>query len=372
MPIDNHILGVKYNHATLKVLKGQYYTTIYKKSKNKNIDKVNRELFYNQISIIVRPKDRPINVKLFANGSLHLTGCRTDLDAVDVVQCLEEKFQTLQNNYVTILLTRDENNVLLDRDNLIYTSSLPHKIIGYKKDSLYVINKRECIVDPKTKLFVHTKEESQRKRSLFDSNGQNVGYIQIELTKDNKKMYKKNNNIFFDYEGGVVFYNNQHVIGKINYVYTTTPSNFDAQSSVLEINFSCCPYNEGKTLEWKYLSDLDVNIHCINICFSLPYKINRQKLYDIFAKDNFICKYRPESYSGVKVIYKIQDFDNKLQHQGGKCPCSNKCICTNITFLIFQSGNIIVSGFRSFQQIDIIVNSFLGDVSRASEFITVK
>ena len=42
----------------------------------------------------------------------------------------------------------------------------------------------------------------------------------------------------------------------------------------------------------------------------------------------------------------------------GICNCSNKCTCENITFLIFQSGNIIVTGFKSTESIDPILKDF--------------
>ena len=43
----------------------------------------------------------------------------------------------------------------------------------------------------------------------------------------------------------------------------------------------------------------------------------------------------------------------------GICVCSDKCTCTNITFLIFQSGNVIATGFKSQEQITLAVQDFL-------------
>ena len=39
-------------------MKGKYSTTIYKKAKTKDVNKINQKLFYNQISIIVNNNER--------------------------------------------------------------------------------------------------------------------------------------------------------------------------------------------------------------------------------------------------------------------------------------------------------------------------
>ena len=49
-----------------------------------------------------------------------------------------------------------------------------------------------------------------------------------------------------------------------------------------------------------------------------------------------------------------------VRRQGtGTCICSDKCTCTNITFLIFQTGNIITMGFKKTEQIKEIIDHFL-------------
>ena len=53
LDIDDDIIGIKYNYADLSIMKGKYLTTIYKKAKIKNAEKINKTLFYNQISIII-------------------------------------------------------------------------------------------------------------------------------------------------------------------------------------------------------------------------------------------------------------------------------------------------------------------------------
>lgn len=384
LEIDHEVIGIKYSHANLNVMKGQYCTTIYKKSKNKVIEKINKTLFYNQISVIVKANSHDINVKLFGNGSLHLTGCRSKNDAVKVSKCIYQKLKQLQNMYTEIILSKDTNNILLDKDNLIYSYS-DFQIIGYKdtkinNQNIYNINKKEYIIDENTKMFISIKEEIQRKRILLNLDGKQIGYAKIELLKNHNKLYRKNGNLYYDWKNKLIFHNESNIIGRIVYEMDEKMiSDVDRFDDVFEIKYIINPFSDTyndyilntNLIDSEYEKTIDINIHCINICLSLQSKINRQKFYENLVNLNFICKYRPESYSGIKLIYKIQDFQNESHSNeiisknfisskyDGKCYCTCKCICTNITFLIFQSGNIIVTGFKNTDQIDEILLSFL-------------
>jgi TATA-box binding protein (TBP) (component of TFIID and TFIIIB) len=81
--------------------------TTKKKGKKSNVDINNleevlatlknkkRQHFYNQCSVIIKPdqKRRPINVKLFTNGSITLTGCLYDCDGYDAIKVLIEELK---------------------------------------------------------------------------------------------------------------------------------------------------------------------------------------------------------------------------------------------------------------------------------------
>ena len=124
---------------------------------------------------------------------------------------------------------------------------------------------------------------------------------------------------------------------------------------VVEIKYKCNPFNNLDPNNIIIDKDsIELNVNCINVYFNINYKINRQRLYEYLIENNYICKYKPETYSGVKLIYKVP-LNNK---KNGKCTCSNKCTCINITFLIFQSGNVIAVGFKDNQQVKEIVDEF--------------
>ena len=376
LQIDNEIIGLKYNYADLSIMKGTYYTSIYKKSKYKNVDKIKKTLFYNQITIILNNNGNNINIKLFGNGSLHLTGCKNENDGVDATKIIYNKLKNIIDKKDTILLTKDERGVLVDKDKLVYSYPDKNKeisIIGYKKDiSKYIINKKEYTIDNQTKMFISTKIEKKRQRSIINFKGEEIGFSRIELFKNRNKFYKKNINIYIDPCNNFIYYNNTILIGKIEYdINNDKITDIDDIDDILEIEYSCNPFKDDHSNLDQLIYEknqvalkkmINFNINCINVYFKIDYEINRQRLYEQLISLNYICKYKPESYSGIKFIYKIglnKSFTNVTDIQQGICSCSDKCTCTNITFLIFQTGNIIATGFKEIYQIDIITKYFL-------------
>jgi TATA-box binding protein (TBP) (component of TFIID and TFIIIB) len=362
LEIDDTILGIKYNsNSSNVVLKGEYLTSSYTRSKNKNLKKVKTTLFYNQISMIVNTGSNTVNVKLFGNGSLHLTGIKDENEPKIIMDLIMDKLTALKSKKDTILLVKDSNGVFLDSNNMIYSQDHPRRIIGYvtsQGSRVYVINKKSFVIDPFTRCFISVKMEAKRTRSIFDLNGNYIGYTQIELVKNKLKLYKKNSNVHVDntithdahdaHPYHLIYYDGDTsiVIGKIVYYLSQVISTTDAPD-LIQYEYSCDPF---ETIEVPLLSTVDIN--CINIFFDLNYQINRQRLYDKLVAEKYICEYKPEKYSGVKFIYKLND------SRTGRCICTSKCVCQNITFLIFQSGNVIVTGCKTRDTIAFVLNEF--------------
>jgi TATA-box binding protein (TBP) (component of TFIID and TFIIIB) len=363
LDIDDEIIGIKYNYADLSIMKGKYSTTIYKKAKVKDAEKIKKTLFYNQISIILNNSGNNVNVKLFGNGSLHLTGCKSIVEGYAVTRKIYDKLQTLVRSKDTILLTKDANGILVDKDHLVYSYD-SKTIIGYCKDwqnKHYIINKKDYIIDSKTNMFITQKMETQRRHFIHNLNGEYIGYTRIELLKNRHKFYKNNNNIFFDIENGLIYYNNDTIIGKIIYdIDNSKITDVKSVEDIQEIQYECNPfYNSNYTLTDDQLQNaIDLNVNCMNVYFTIDYKINRQRFYERLIQMNYICKYKPESYSGIKFLYKVPlNEGNGINN--GICPCTNKCTCINITFLIFQSGNVIATGFKTNEQVSKITEHFM-------------
>jgi TATA-box binding protein (TBP) (component of TFIID and TFIIIB) len=378
LQIDDNIIGIKYNFGKSSILKGKYSTSIYKKSKIKNQNKINKTLFYNQVSIIVNldksSDKRIINVKLFGNGTIHLTGVKHPSEGKNVMMLLYTKLLELCTQYDTILLTSDVNNVYLDNNNNIYTNNTNRTIIGFKyigpkNEILYNIFKKDYTIDKNTGLFISQKFESKRTRPLLNFNGEKVGVSRIELLKNKSKLYKNNANVNFDYQNGFIYYDGDgksNIIGKIVYEYTNelySIENLHINDAppIVEYKYNCSPFLHDSTIytienitQLKE-QELQSDINCINTYLKLDFELNRQRLFNELINLSYITEYKPEKYSGVKLRYKISKQPTKTL---GLCECSSKCTCNNITFLIFQSGNIIVTGFKSLGEIQYIIDDF--------------
>ena len=59
---------------------------------------------------------------------------------------------------------------------------------------------------------------------------------------------------------------------------------------------------------------------------------------------------------GLKIIYKI--FSNSVNN----CNCNIKCVCSNVTLLIFQSGKVIITGAKSELVIYNVLKHFYNEI----------
>ena len=390
LKIDENILGVKFFFGKMAILKGKYNTSIYKKSKIKDSTKINKRLFYNQISMIIKLPDinEQVNLKLFNNGSVHLTGVKNENNAKLILIFLYNKLLTLLNKTDSILLVKDENNIYLDSNNNIYTESEPHVIIGYKYSKkidkqnnmliLYNIDKKNYIINKKDNqiFFISYIFQTKKKKELLDLNGNYIGYTKIELLKNHKKLYKSPN-IKFDYNLGLIFYENKissYIIGNIIYYFTEPKLPLVTESLKLWkiISYSCNPFKNGINLNLNELGNSIVeDINSINIYFKILFELNRTRLFNELLKHKYLCEYKPEKYTGVKLRFKINS-NYKLSDNKGICLCNVKCTCKIITFLIFQSGNIIVSGFKNRNDINDIYNYFMKFIDNVKNIIIKK
>jgi|SaaInlStandDraft_4_1057021.scaffolds.fasta_scaffold02336_4 TATA-box binding protein (TBP) (component of TFIID and TFIIIB) len=79
------ILGIKYGSNQMRELEGSF-----PKKKNKRAKEKKKTNFYNQTTVLVQPKTKkkPVNVKLFKNGSIQMTGCKSIADTHSVLEIL--------------------------------------------------------------------------------------------------------------------------------------------------------------------------------------------------------------------------------------------------------------------------------------------
>jgi hypothetical protein len=128
------------------------------------------------------------------------------------------------------------------------------------------------------------------------------------------------------------------------------------------IQYKCDPFLSDTKNE---LEDKDIllDVNCINITLDLNITINGHKFHDYLINNSYISCYNPDIYSGIKFIFKYPLFYENIQCDtkqpiNGLCSCTTKCTCSNITFLIFQTGKVIVTGFKTLNEIEPIVSIF--------------
>lgn len=157
--------------------------SIITKKKTKK-EKKKKKIFYNQVSlaVMVPSKDKkPVNMKLFTNGSIQMTGCKTIDNAIDTLITMFEELKKVKAviNYdkkeieekpfvsdVTKLKLSNIKNLSIAMINSNFV--VPFKI---NRDNLYrqlFVDKYNCTYDPEVHACVNIKhEQPDKKVSIF-------------------------------------------------------------------------------------------------------------------------------------------------------------------------------------------------------------
>jgi TATA-box binding protein (TBP) (component of TFIID and TFIIIB) len=327
LKIDNVILGLKYNNNKYSFFKGLYQNSL--------------KTFNNQITLKVKYNDKTINVKTFQNGSFQMTGCKSVDDGYYLTEILLKKFKELV--YDSDVPIFDMDCLRIDKKDNVYNKE--NLFIGYfcKEDNDYTINNKKYIYINEKEIFIN-KRRIKNEQEVLDVNGEILGYITYNFINNNKKFYSKNKGVVIDY------INNKITYKKIGSTIQ--------EKLLAKIEF----YDKTTTIKNK-ITDIMVKTSCINIYTDFyklignvapSLKINREILKNKLLENGYNAIYNPEIYSGLKFIYKYSSTEKNT----GKCICDDKCLCRNISFLIFQSGKIIISNFKSIDEINDILISF--------------
>lgn len=104
------------------------------------------------------------------------------------------------------------------------------------------------------------------------------------------------------------------------------------------------------------LSDLkitDFNIRMINSNCKVPFKINRDILFQLLKKDKIKCRYDPNSHACVNIRYDITANDK-------------------VSIFVFQSGSIIITGGKTISDINKGYHYIMAIISQHYEAIKKK
>lgn len=109
------------------------------------------------------------------------------------------------------------------------------------------------------------------------------------------------------------------------------------------------------------LSPGDFKIRMINSNFSVPYSVRRKDLHKLLISHEYNnnCNFQGTTYPGVKLYFYWNAMKTK---QDGVCLCKNPCYgkgsgcgdgeCKKVTVAVFESGNVLITGANTYQQID--------------------
>jgi TATA-box binding protein (TBP) (component of TFIID and TFIIIB) len=328
LQIDQDIVGYKYNFNNNMIIKG-----IFKSKSTTN------NFFNNQLTVKLRHplNNRIINVKIFNNGTFHFTGCTLTNDGELLTNFLIDKINNIKCNQ-EILLEKDENGIYIDKKtNIIYNTFFYS--FGIKTENKYVINNIAYDFHIQKQFFINAK--ITKKRTILDTNGNIIGSCDILMSKGSKLFM--NNNIIIDLNKQKIFYNEKE-IGNILFNITSSSITRDNLESTHLLKYKI------KSIENYHINTIT---NCINVCFNVNTIINRLKLTEYLKNNNYIASYDPEIYSGVKLAFRQNKYNN------GICYCNLKCICNTVTFLIFESGNIITTNFKEIDSINHTINFFM-------------
>jgi len=97
-------------------------------------------------------------------------------------------------------------------------------------------------------------------------------------------------------------------------------------------------------------------IDMINSNFRVPYSVNREVLYNILLEQKINCRYEPCIHACVNIKYPIvNDPNNKV-----------------VSIFVFQSGNIIITGARTREQINSSYNYIMDILTKHHDRIVKK
>jgi TATA-box binding protein (TBP) (component of TFIID and TFIIIB) len=199
--------------------------TLIQSKKITNKKKKHKNVFFNQVSmyLIIKTKINPINVKIFSNGAIQMTGCKTIQDALETLIILLPKLQNVRaivdyKNKKIIEKPFAEDIQQLNFENITNFKiaminsnfNIPFEINRSKLYQLMLEENYDCLYDPIKHACVNIKYEHPdksisifvfEKGSIIITGSKNCDQINCAYEFINKYLLKnyvaivKNNNL---------------------------------------------------------------------------------------------------------------------------------------------------------------------------------
>ena len=391
---DDEVLKLKEGGIT----KVDYYTNLERNNININSMKfLKKNPFFNQVSLVFKYFDcRAVNVKLFNNGKLQMTGIQSENESEyiskNIINILKKSKLKI---YTSINDLYSENKEPKINDYVLVYNNKSDKLSYYRWNYLNIIDNIELVLD--LKLF----DTNELKSEFIKLNGWvsdyniikfiNVLNNQLKLLNNKyvnmsekiNEINKLNNNDNLSEKSKSLNVNHEiFKLTKILMYYKTTISHLSNVIKTLTkiqecdnqlISFITKKYREELTelidmedlspfYEFNFIDDIEnyklqnIKIELINSDYTTNFMINNTKL-NVIVKQKYksFSSYEPNEYPGVKNKF---FWNEKNIGNQGRCDCLPKCIergkksiCIQITISVFQSGSVIITGAKSVQQI---------------------
>lgn len=339
--LDDQIVGKKLMGIVIEGLIKQKNSKWKNKSEKENTDhKVHtRKDFSNQCTIIIKISDqRHINLKIFGNGNIIITGGLSIDDAKMAIDILKRKIKSLSDSY------QIQSNMSINSLFKNWTSMLKYfnknYLIFLKLFTIYDIN-----INLNLSLILNKKQIDRFKTlPLSLANIEQVLSYQSHHDIENLVKMIQIYNIFH------LYFSPQYFLDKLNHsdpqIMTLINRLYRGEPVIFPITFELSNFDH----------ESEIIIENYNTIFDSNFRNNRETLTKIL-NDKYksvqminSVKFEPSNYQGVNVKYVSRILCNPTCSSHGKKKTS-KCLCKEISFLIFQEGNVIITGARHWEQI---------------------
>jgi hypothetical protein len=338
IPLNEYIVGKSCDAI------GSWGLVNEKKRKNKKNKRLGRtsnknsfkEDFFNQCTLIVHPysqsNPRKVNVKLFNNGQIVMTGCKHQDEANLTIKIIIDGLKT---NF-TERLTYKACNSISDYEPKI---KIFHKFMRTSAPSMRVI--LNYAIKKGVTYFDNIKDMNfEQLDVIMDKESEKEIMLLVKFYKIFCKIY------MHDDEFNKL--DNEFMIKRV-----MDPIIEGYNGEVIECVLPA--YVEPQKLfhpDYKVSTRIDL----INSYFYTSFQIDRLKIQQILVnKYKKSADLNPDKYQAVNVKYVSVANCKSKEHNICKCKtrkkCTCACTCKEISIFIFNKGTIIITGARMWEQI---------------------
>ena len=290
-PVFPCILDIKYKNVSRGIV-----------SKKKKKEKT---AFFNQCTmrIALKSMNTIVNLKIFKNGKLHMTGCKKAGDAEKAIQFLLHNLEMLTHNMFW------KNYVMADL-RLAQTLPTPGKNLSNRLWRKVLLHCDPWDLDRWRALFPDILKDPlfwlQKSRNDYR-------YVFAEITPGRWKTIEK--------------YNERN--GQYKKIFKSSvfdnPEKFYFSHHDEKERMPFIPLNPGANVQL-----IDVNVEMINSDFETGFHIDQVKLTEILRRPphNLFVKFDPLNYPGVNIKYL----------------CNATGEAKEISILVFRTGPVIITG----------------------------